>query len=116
MLLNPKGFALKLLIGVLFASICTFAAVALPFFSELGALLAGAVGIIPLTFVNPIVFWKGSTLAKHAPRWHIVANWSLITAFSLVGIGGTVGSLFEIIHNVHTIDLNLKTDSKQALE
>jgi hypothetical protein len=88
------------LIRVIFVAICTFPAVALPFFSELGALLAGAVGIVPLTFVYPLVFWNGSTLAKNAPRWRTIVNCLLIVSFSLVGVGGTVGSLYGIIRNV----------------
>lgn len=80
---------------VLFLSLCTFTAAALPFFGDLAA-LSGAIGFTPLTFVYPYLFWN-QVHKDTAPKWKLRLHSFLAASYTLAGTAGAIGALYFIV-------------------
>lgn len=86
----------QVLMRLVFISLCTFVAVAIPFFGSISA-FTGAVCFTPLTFIYPFIFWNRSKLATGASPWKIRLHWFMAGSFTILGLGGAIGALYFIV-------------------
>lgn len=84
-------FGLRLLYVILI----TIVGILIPFFGALMGLV-GAVAITPTTFLLPPLLW---VLYKQPRKWGFdwTVNWALVWVTGLLGVLGTVGSVYGII-------------------
>jgi amino acid permease len=74
-------------------------AVFVPYFGDLTS-ITGAIAIVPLSFLLPIVFWNkvhGAT----APLWRLVFHYAFAIFFGLLGVVSLVGAVSDAYVNVH---------------
>lgn len=89
---NP---ALRITLRLTYVVLLTVIGVIIPFFGNLMGLV-GAVGLTPTTFLLPPLLWL---LYKRPPRFGVEwwTNWGLVWITGIIGLLGTVGSLYGII-------------------
>ena len=91
---RPVGPFIRVLWRTFYVVLLTVIAILIPFFGSLMGLV-GAIGITPTTFLLPCLLWVLYKKPKAFSRSWCV-NWFLVVITGLIGILGTIGSVYDI--------------------
>lgn len=101
--ITSRPWLLRLAVRSLFVSFFTMLAAMIPFFNQISG-LNGGLTMIPLCFIFPILMYQIYHKAR-IPMWRAVLHWTLITAFAMLAVVSTFGSVYLIVQNASTYEL-----------
>jgi amino acid permease len=86
---------LAIIIRLIYVVVVTVVGIVIPFFGSLMGLV-GAIAITPTTFLLPPLLWL---LYKRPAKWGFEwsMNWFLVIVTAIIGILGTIGSIYGIV-------------------
>lgn len=97
---TARGWMIEILIRFVWAVLTTFTAAAIPFFGDLTA-VTSALGLTPLSFILPILFWNRAH-GETAPKWRLRFHFAFITVFVVLAVCALVGAMYDIAMNART--------------
>jgi len=87
-------WTVKMISRIAYVGLAVVIAITLPLISDLSS-ITGAIGVVPLTFVLPVIFWNRKN-SQTASAWRICFHYVLATVLTIVAISALVGSIYDI--------------------
>jgi amino acid permease len=96
--LTPLWTLVHMAIRIVYVAIAIVIAIEVPFFDDLSS-ITGAVGIVPLTFLLPLIFWNRRH-GKEASAWRLRFHYLLMAIFIIMSLCALIGSIFDIVTTI----------------